>query len=133
MANALYPTFKQALLNKEHDLDTDVIKAALIDSGAYAYAPTHVSFSTDVPAGAKIAVLAAGLTAPTIVGGVFDTADFTWPAVSGVQSEAIILYNDSHPTKGLIAFFDTGMTGMPVTPNGGNINVIVNASGWFAL
>jgi hypothetical protein len=25
------------------------------------------------------------------------------------------------------------MTGMPVTPNSGNINVTVHASGWFAL
>jgi hypothetical protein len=133
MANALYPLFKQALLNKEHDLDTDVIKAALIDSGAYTYSAAHASYSTDVPAGAKIAVLPAGLTLPTILSGVFDTADFAWSSVSGVQSEAIILYNDSHPTKGLIAFYDTGMTGMPVTPNGGNINVTVNASGWFAL
>jgi hypothetical protein len=33
----------------------------------------------------------------------------------------------------MAAFYDTGLTGMPVTPNGGNINVTVNASGWFAL
>lgn len=133
MANALYPKYKQALLNKEHDMDTDVIKATLIDSGAYTYAGTHASYSTDVPAGAKIAAMGAGLTLPTIVDGVFDTADFTWTAVSGAQSEAIIVYNDTHATKGLCAFYDTGMTGMPVTPNGGNINVTVNASGWFAL
>jgi hypothetical protein len=76
------------------------------------------------------------LTAPTIVQGVFDTADFTWTSVTGVQSEAIILWNDTAaaPTaKPLIAFYDSSMTGMPVTPNGGNINVTVNASGWFSL
>jgi|SRR6188472_204077 hypothetical protein len=132
MANVLYPKYKQALLNKEHDMDTDSIRATLIDSGAYTYAGTHASYSTDVPAGAKIAV-SAQLTTPTIVDGVFDTADFAWTAVSGAQSEAIIVFNDTHATKGMAAFYDTGMTGMPVTPNGGNINVTVNASGWFAL
>jgi len=131
MANALYPKFKEALLNKEHDLNTDVIKAALIDLGAYTYGGAHSSYTTDVAAGAKIATVT--LTSPTIVDGVFDTADFVWPTVSGAQSEAIILYNDSHASKGLIAFYDTGMTGMPVSPVGSNINGTVHPSGWFAL
>jgi len=135
MANVLYPKFKQALQNKEHDLDTDIIKATLIDTGAYTYAGTHAAYATDVAAGSKIAV-SPQLTSPTITDGVFDTADFSWTAVSGVQSEAIIIWNDSPTTPTadpLCAFYDTGMTGMPVTPNGGNINVTVHASGWWAL
>ena len=66
----------------------------------------------------------------------FDTADFVWTAVSGVQSEAIIVWNDTTTAPvadAMVAFYDTGMTGMPVTPNGGNINVTVHASGWFTL
>jgi hypothetical protein len=135
MANLLYNKYKQSLLNKEHDMDTDIIKATLVDTGAYTYVATHSSYGTDVPAGAKIAV-SPQLTAPTIVDGVFDTADFTWTAVTGAQSEAIILWNDTTTTPivdALCALYDTGMTGMPVTPNGGNINVTVHASGWFAL
>ena len=135
MANLLYPKFKQGLLNKEHDVDTDIIKATLVDTGAYTYAATHYAYGTDIPAGAKIAV-SPQLTTPTIVDGVFDTADFTWTAVTGAQSEAIVLWNDTTTTPtadALIALYDTGMTGMPVTPNGGNINVTVHASGWFAL
>jgi hypothetical protein len=135
MANALYNKFKQGLLNKENDMDTDAIKATLIDSEAYTFAQTHANYTTDVAAGSKIAVSAA-LTSPTIVDGVFDTADFSWATVSGVQSEAIILWNDTPTTPTadpLAAFYDTGMSGMPVTPNGGNINVTVHASGWFAL
>jgi hypothetical protein len=135
VSNALYPKFKQALSNKEHDLDSDIIKATLIDTGAYTYAGTHSAYGTDVAAGSKIAV-SPQLTTPTIVDGVFDTADFTWTAVSGVQSEAIIIWNDTPTTPTadpLCAFYDTGMTGMPVTPNSGNINVTVHASGWWAL
>jgi hypothetical protein len=79
------------------------------------------------------------LTSPTGTNGTFDTDDFTWSTVTGDQSEDIILYNHDGNGAGadnarqLIAFYDTGITGMPVTPNGGNINVTVNASGWFSL
>lgn len=128
MANVLYPAFKEALLNKEHDLNTDIIKATLIDSGAYTYGAGHTTYAdATVPAASKIAV-SPQLTSPTIAVGVFDTADFSWTAVTGAVSEAIIVWNDSPTTPTadpLIAFFDTGMTGMPVTPNGGNINVTV--------
>ena len=33
----------------------------------------------------------------------------------------------------LIAFYDTGVTGLPVTPNGGTINCTIHSSGWWAL
>ena len=83
-------------------------------------------------AAAKVAVSGA-LTAPTIASGVFDTADFSWTAVTGDVSEAIILWDDTIVDDRLCVFYDTSMTGMPVTPNGGDINVTVHASGWFAL
>jgi len=136
IANALYNKFKQSLLlDKTIDLDADVIKATLIDSGAYTFSAAHTSYATDVAAGAKIAV-SPQLTSPTGVDGVFDTADFTWTAVTGVQSEAIILWDDTTTSPiadQLIGFYDASMTGMPVTPNSGNINVTVNAAGWFNL
>lgn len=135
MANALYNTFKNGLLNKEFDLDTDIIKATLIDSADYTFSAAHDFYgggSADVAAGAKVAV-SAQLGSPTIADGVFDTANFTWSAVTGDVSEAVILWDDSITDDRLIAFYDTGMTGMPVTPNGGDINFSVHASGWFAL
>ncbi len=36
-------------------------------------------------------------------------------------------------TSALIAWYDTGITGLPVTPNGGDITYTVHASGWFSL
>ena len=140
MSNALYPLFKEALLNKEHKLSTgnDSVKASLIDSADYTYSASHTTYvagGTGVADASKVAVSSA-LTSPTIALGVYDTADFTWSSVSGDVSEAIILWNDTPTTPTadpLIAFYDTGMTGMPVTPNGGNINVTVHSSGWFAL
>lgn len=135
MANALYSTFKEGLLNKEFDLNTDVTKATLIDLADYTWSTAHDFYggaSLDVPAAAKVAESAA-LGTPTIAAGVFDTEDFVWSTVTGDQSEAIILWDDTITDDRLIAFYDTGITGMPVTPNGGNINVTVNGSGWFAL
>ena len=131
MANALYPSFKEALLNKEHDLNSDAIKAILVDLADYTYSAAHTQLS-DVAVAARVATSGA-LASPTIASGVFDSADFTWTAVTGDPCEAIILYNDTHASKALIAFYDTGMTGIPVTPNGGDINLTVHASGWFAL
>jgi hypothetical protein len=135
MANALYNTFKEGLLDKLFDLNSDVIKASLIDSADYTYSAAHDEYSGGSRDVALVAIVAesAALGSPTIVSGLFDTADFTWSAVTGDQSEAVILWDDTLANDRLIAFYDTGITGMPVTPNGGDINVTVNASGWFSL
>lgn len=131
MANLLYPKFKEALLNKECDLNSDDIKASLLDGADYTYAVGHVSYGTDVPAAAKVAASAA-LTTPTITSGAFNTDDFSWSSVSGDPSDYIVLWDDTHASDQLVAYYDT-VTGLPVTPNGGNINVTVDASGWFSL
>jgi hypothetical protein len=137
MANAFYNPFKQQLLDNTTalDLDGDTIKATLIDSADYTYSAAHDEYSgggTDVPAGAKVAESSA-LGSPTCTNGTFDTADFTWSAVTGDQSEAIILWNDTVANDRLMVFYDASMMGMPVTPNAGDINVTVNGSGWFSL
>lgn len=137
MANALYNPFKQQLLDNTTaiDMDGDTIKASLIDAADYTFSAAHDEYSggsRDVALAAIVAESAA-LGGPTCTNGTFDTNDFTWTTVSGDQSENIILWDDTVTNDRLVAFYDTGMTGMPVTPNGGNINVTVNASGWFAL
>lgn len=137
MANAFYNPFKQQLLDNTTalDLDGDTIKATLIDSADYTFSAAHDEYSggaLDVPAGAKVAESGA-LGSPTCTNGTFDTANFTWTAVTGDVSEAVILWDDTVTNDRLIAFYDASMTGMPVTPNGGDINFTVHGSGWFAL
>jgi hypothetical protein len=135
VANALYDTFKQGLGLKVFDMDADVFKATLIDSADYTYSAAHDFYgggTPDVPAAAKVAA-SGDISGTWSAAGVFDSADFTWTAVSGDQSEAIVIWDDTIVDDRLAAFYDTGMTGMPVTPNGGDINVTVHASGWFAL
>lgn len=132
MANALYPEFKENLLKGNIDFDTATVKIVLVDLADYTYSAAHDALN-DVAAGARVAT--ATLTSITTTDGVFDAADATFTAVTGDVSEALILYVDSgvESTSWLIAFFDTGVTGLPVTPNGGDITITFNASGIFAL
>ena len=85
MANALYDTFKQGLLNKQHDLDTDNIRATLTDTDDYTYSAAHSNYATQVVSAAKVAE-SGNLTTPTITNGVFDTDNFTWSTVTGDQT-----------------------------------------------
>ena len=132
MANALYPLGKKALLDGDVAFDSGTIKAALIDTGTVSYNAAH-DFYNDISAGVVGTPVALG--SKTTTGGVFDSADVTWTAVSGSTVEAIVLYLDTGnvATSILIAWYDTGITGLPLTPNGGDVTYTVHASGWFAL
>jgi hypothetical protein len=136
MANALYPTFKVYALTTAAGPDLDNasvnVKAALIDLGTYTYNAAH-DFLDDI---SGIVATSGNLASKTVSAtAAFDSADFTFTAATGATAEALILYIDSGSaaTSRLIAYFDTGVTGLPVTPNGGDINVTVNGSGFFTL
>lgn len=136
MANTMYNRYKQALHSGEITASSDSPKATLSDAADYTpNFSTHTSYATDVAAGAKVAESGA-LGSITLTDGVFDTADFTWATVTGDQCEQVIIWFDGPTTPvadPLAVLYDTGMTGMPVTPSGGNINFTVNASGWYAI
>jgi hypothetical protein len=122
MANALYDNGRNEFLLGNIAWLTDTIKAILVDTGAYTVdTAVHANLS-DVPAGARVAT--ATLASPTATAGTADAADVTFPAVSGATSEALVLYKDTgvESTSTLIAYIDTA-TGLPVTPNGGDVNV----------
>jgi hypothetical protein len=134
MANALYPKWKQALLDftANNDISAGTVKAALVDTGTYTYNAAH-DFYDDVSA----AVVGTPQTigTKTYTDGVFDGDNVRYTAVSGNTCEAIVIYIDTGVagTSPLVAYIDTGVTGLPVTPNGGDINITWNASGIFAL
>lgn len=132
MANAIYPKAKEKFLDALIDMPTDTIKIALIDTGAYTYNSADEFWSS---ASGAIVGTAATLASKTITGGVFDAADVTFTSVSGVSIEALIIFKDtgSAATSPLIMYIDVAASGLPVTPNGNNIDVQFNASGIFAL
>lgn len=131
MANALYPKFKESLLQAGVSLATGTVKVALVDAGSYAYNAAHQFLSSLT----GVVGTAQTIGSKTVTNGVFDGADVTFTSVTGVNAEALVLYVDTGnaATSSLIAYIDTGVTGLPVTPNGGDINVTWNASGIFAL
>lgn len=135
MANAVYPKYKEALISggSNVNLSTGNVKALLVDGADYTYSAAH-QFLSDVPSGARVAT-SGNLASKTVANGIFDSADPTFPGATGDQSEVLILYVDSGSaaTSPLVAYYDTGVTNFPVTPNGGDIGVTVNGSGWFAL
>lgn len=138
MANALYPKWKEAIVQATANSSlagsgTTGVYTALVDTGTYTYSASHEFYSslsgvvgTDQEIGAT----------KTYASGVFDGADLTYTAVTGNSVEALVGYvknAGANTTWRLVFYMDTGVTGLPVTPNGGNIGVAWNASGIFAL
>ena len=124
MANVLYDKGRQGFLDGSIDWDTDDIRAILIDTADYTVnLATHDNLD-DIPEAARVAVSTA-LTGKTVVDGVADADDVTFTAVEGDECEAIVLYKHTgtESTSRLIAYINSA-TGLPVTPNSGNIDVL---------
>jgi hypothetical protein len=132
MANALYPKWKEAIQQASANSSlAGTVKVALVDTGTYTYSAAH-EFLTSLTG---VVGTAQTIVSKTFTNGVFDGADVTFSAVSGTTVEALVIYTDSGSasTSRLVAYIDTGITGMPVTPNGGDIAVTWSASGIFQL
>ena len=138
MANAIYPKWKEALITGAADSDLDGsgttgVYVALVDTGTYTYSAAHEFYSslsgivgTDQEIGAT----------KSYTSGTFDGGNVTFTAVTGATVEALVLYRKNagaNTTWRLIAYIDTSVTGLPVTPNGGDISITWNASGIFTL
>jgi hypothetical protein len=143
MASLWYPKFREALLLDQigaslaeaGGLD---IRAVLIDTGNYTYNAAD-DFLNDIPTAAR---LGGGTNPPTksvslttkaiLTGGIFDADNVTIPAVSGADptAEAVVLFinTGTDSTSRLVLYIDNA-TGLPFTPNGGDANILWNASG----
>lgn len=137
MANALYPKWKEALLNNTSGsaltgTGTTGLYAALVDTGTYTYSSAHQFYSSL----SGVVGTDQEITSVTLTAGTVDGADVTFTAVTGATVEALVLYRKNagaNTTWQLVAYIDTGVTGLPVTPNGGDISISWNASGIFSL
>lgn len=137
MANAIYPKYKEALLNNSANSaitgsGTTGLYVALVDTGTYTYSASHEFYSSL----SGVVGTDQEITTPTLTNGVVDGGDVTFSAVSGNSVEALVIYRKNagaNTTWRLVAYIDTGQTGLPVTPNGGDITLQFNASGIFAL
>ena len=142
MANNVFPIYKTALLVGAADVSLNLSAAAtapfvqIHDATAVPYAAT-MDFADDLGAG-KVGT-EQQLTTPTVgtvSQGTFDADNVTFTAVTGAQSEALVIWRKNAVAIGtwrLVVWLDTNVTGLPVTPNGGNITVTWSASGIFTL
>jgi len=123
MANALYDRGRQGFLAGEIDWDANDIRLILIDE-----ADDTIDLAVDEDladrAGASRVATSDALASKTTTAGVADAADKTFSAVTGDQAESLDIYQHTgtESTSLLIANIDTA-TGLPVTPNGGDITV----------
>lgn len=123
MANALYDRGRQGFLAGEIDWDANDIRCILIDE-----ADDTISLTVDEDladrAGASRVATSSAFGTKTVTAGVADAADVTLTAVTGDQAESIDIYQHTgtEATSLLICNIDTA-TGLPVTPNGGDITI----------
>jgi hypothetical protein len=138
MANALYVAYRNGVLGSHAtyvDLDADTINVILTDHTGDTPNVSTDDFLDDISAGTiDTAETLGSKTIGTVAAGVFDAGNVTFTAVSGNSVESVNIYKHTGTpsTSNLIAYFDTG-TGLPVTPNGGDITVTWNASGIFTF
>jgi hypothetical protein len=139
MANAIYPKWKEAIIQASassalNGSGATGVYAALVDSGTRGYnaADQYYSDMSSAIVGTPVEI---GAT-KSYTSGIFDGADVTWTAVTGATCEAILIYIQNagaNTTWRLVAYLDTNVTNLPVTPNGGNISVTWSGTGIFAL
>ena len=137
MANAVFVKYKEALLGAAADsaltgTGATGLFVALVDTGTYTFVSSHEFYSSL----SGIVGTDQEIGNVTLTNGVIDGDDVTFTAVSGATVEALVLYRKNagaNTTWRLVAYIDTGQTGLPITPNGGNITVAWNASGIIQL
>lgn len=138
MANAVYPEYKEFLLSAaanvslDQDNATDGPFCALVDTGTYTYSSAH-DFYNDL---SGIVGTDQRIVTPTVANGTFDGDNLTYTSVSGNSVEALVIYRHNagaNTTWKLVVYLDSSITGLPVTPNGGNITVTWSGSGIFTI
>lgn len=122
MANALYDKARERLLRGQFDWINDTMNCVLVDNGTYTVNLTTHEFYNAAQAGVIAGPVA--LASKAITAGAADANDVTFSSVAGASIESIIIYKSvTNPADSpLLAYIDTA-TGLPITPNGGDIIV----------
>lgn len=130
-ANALYDVGRKGFADGAIALLVATIKVVLVDSADYTANLATDQFLSSIASAAREETSPA-LTTKTTTAGVFDADDTTFTAAAGDPCEAMVIVQSSAVGGGadvadtaqrLIGFIDIA-TGLPVTLNGGNINVV---------
>ena len=140
MANALFSPGREGFLLGEIDWDTATMKVGMVRG--YTFNTAHKFVSDVTGAGGTLHATSPALASKTGTSGTADAADVTFSAPAANASGHSLIYFQSSAVGGggdvsasaqrLIAWIDTG-SGLPVVPNGADIQVVFNVSGLFVL
>lgn len=124
MANAMYTKGLENILAGSWSWASN-IKVALVDSADYTLVIATDNDMADVDIAGAVEATSANLASKTQTDGHADAADFTYSTVTGDVCEYLVVHFDSGTpaTSLLICNIDTA-TGLPVTPNGADIDVV---------
>jgi hypothetical protein len=126
VASSLYDKGREAFLDGTISWTGATIKAALVTS-SYTFSNAHQFWSS---VSANQVGSSVTLATKTVTSGVADADDLVFSSVSGSACNALVIYKDTGVagTSPLIAYIDSSTaTGLPVTPNGGNINIVFDS------
>lgn len=128
MSDKVYLKAWEAAWKGQIDWVGNDIRAAAVDVADYTVNASTHEFLTDIPSGAIIATSANLASGKSTTLGAIDVANFTFTSVTGDPGEAIVWYQwtGSAATSRLIVYRDTAVSGLPFTPNGGDINILLS-------
>lgn len=140
MADAFYEEYRNGMLgggvHAQPDLNSNDIRVGLRDEGVTAINLAAHQDLADIASslvGAHTAL--AGLTVGVAGVGAFDHDDETYPTLSGATVESLDYFDFQTgvaATSPLIANLDS-WTGLPLTPNGGDVILAPAAGGVFQI
>ncbi len=122
MSNQMYAKGREAFLEGSIAGLSDTLACSLVSSSY------TVNLSTDqfynVISGGAIIAGPVSLTSVTGSAGTLSAANTVFSSVSGSAASFIVLFKNTgtSSTSALLVYYDTA-TGLPVTPNGGNITI----------
>jgi hypothetical protein len=136
MANVIYNAFKYAQLHAPLDLDTDVIKIALVTSSYTPDQDAHSTFADVTNEVTSAGYVAGGATLAVTVSqdnsgnlGKFTATSVTWTGVTLTARGAVIYRSSPAPTT-LICYIDFSTD---KTATGVDFTITFNASGILTL
>jgi hypothetical protein len=125
----MFDTAKEGLIAGQIDLDTAVLKCALVRG--YTFSASHKFVSDVTGAGGTLNGTSAALSSVSVTNGVLDAADTSVSATANATDHGLLLFQSSAVTGGadvaasaqrVIAYYDTG-TGLPIQPGTGSVSV----------
>jgi hypothetical protein len=123
MTNALFDAGRESFLAGSSDWDANNIRLVFVDHADDTPVPATDDNLDDILGAARVAT-SGNFASKTTTAGVADAADVTVTSVTGDVFESVVIYKDTgtESTSTLLVFIDVA-TGLPLTPDGGNVTV----------